>query len=97
MDSPHLSRNMLYYAWKPQPESNLSVKYERNGSLTGLLFFRASNSVYDCVSAVVTVVIVFVSMAHGQVLTGFWWILCRQRGLHMSSVQRGRQKELGRP
>ena len=40
---------MLYYA---QPESNLSVKYERDRSLTGLLFFRASNSVYDRVSAV---------------------------------------------
>ena len=43
---------MLYYASRPQPESNLSVKYERDGSLTGLLFFRASNSVYDRVSAV---------------------------------------------
>ena len=43
---------MLYYASRPQLKSNLSAKYERDGSLTGLLFFRASNSVYDRLSAV---------------------------------------------
>ena len=72
-----------------RPESNLSVKYERNGSL---LSFRASNSVYDRVSAVSH------CFCNNGARTGSNRFLVdflpSERRLH---VQQGRQKELGRP
>ena len=56
---------MLYYASRPQPESNLSVKYERDGFLTVLSSFKLSLRSCERRESL--------SMAHGQVLTGFWW------------------------
>ena len=38
---------MLYYALRPQPESNLSVKYERDGSLTVLSSFKLSLQLFE--------------------------------------------------